>query len=235
MRVDASAQFGGDTAFPGDQRGPEQAFPTFSEGSNGARQPLQLLSTEPHNAIASAIQPDVGEVTWLSEAIEEWRLKSGVSFSKGSWEYSYKSTFRVFVELVGELRRDRESADGSIASGVLDIDVRHLGRVQVRKLYDGLQSLLPRQGKRDDRMEATERIADGKARKTRPPSKSSVAKKLSHIRPFLVYAERKGWTEAEIMQEMRLVVQAADSAVPKLKKDCIALSPEELKGMFGRC
>ncbi|MEO6742905.1 MAG: DUF6538 domain-containing protein [Caldimonas sp.] len=232
MRVDAGAPLAGDTGFQEDQRGQEHPFPIFSEGSNGARQPLQLLSAESHNAIASAIQPDVQKVIWLSEAIEEWRLKSGVSFSEGSWEYSYKSTFRVFVELVGELRRDRANADGSIACGVLDIDVRQLGRVHIQKLDEGLKSLPPRQGKREDGMEAAERIADGKARKARPPSKSSVAKKLSHIRPFLVYAERKGWTKADVMQEMRLVVMAADSAVSKLQKGCIALSAEELKGMF---
>ena len=51
--------------------------------------------------------------------------ESGVRFSEGSWEYSYKSTFRVFVELVGELRRDRANADGSTACGVLDIGARN--------------------------------------------------------------------------------------------------------------
>jgi hypothetical protein len=115
MRVDPGAPSAGETDFQENQRGQEHAFPIFSEGGNGSLHPLGLLPAQPRIAIASAIQPDVQKVIWLSEAIEEWRLKSGVSFSEGSWEYSYKSTFRVFVELVGELRRDRTNADGSIA------------------------------------------------------------------------------------------------------------------------
>ena len=231
LRLEARATGTNDGAFPGDLDRVEEPLSIYPERSiRAAEQPLHFLPPRIENATAT--QTYVPKVTWLSEAIEEWRLKSGVRFSEGSWEYSYKSTFRVFVELVGELRRDRANADGSTACGVLDIDVRQLARAHIQQLYAGLQSLPARQGKREDGMEATERIADGKAKKARAPSKSSVAKKLSHIRPFLVYAENKGWTKAEVMQEMRLAVKAADSALPKHQKGCIALIPEELKGMF---
>lgn len=195
----------------------------------------QQAPTSPRTASTHATGTDA---IWLSDAIDEWLVNGGVKFSPQSWADSYQPSFRVLRELIGETRRDRELPDGTIKPGMLDIDVRSIAREHIRAFHCGLKALPPRQGQRDDGMEATERICAAAGKKLRAPSKDAVSKRLTHVRPFFTFAKRKGWLSEEVIDEMELAVKAADADLLRVKQSlnkkagAVALTEIELKKMF---
>ena len=174
---------------------------------------------------------------WLSDAIDTWRA-DGTTFSEESWTYSYKPSFRVFRELIGEVRRDRTDKDGSLEEDILDMRVSQITRAHIQAFAEGLKVLPQRQGRRTDGVEALARIEEGRSKRLPSPSKGSVAKKLLHIRPFLVWAKRKGWMGQDVVDEFALALENADAAVSKsnssksVKPGYVALSAVELKTLF---
>ncbi|MEO6409765.1 MAG: site-specific integrase [Burkholderiaceae bacterium] len=217
--------------------GAAKAIPQGASTECGLNQFRGLDAVVPGSLNASDCETS-GQTIWLSDAIDEWRLQGGVRFSSQSWENSYKPTFRVLLELVGEIRRDRTLANGSIVEGKLDIDVRRLRRSHIQSFHNNLQLLSSRQGQRDDGKEALERIAHAKAARLQLPSASSVSKKLGQVRPFLTFAANKDWLNAGVIKEMDLSVKAADAKLVnqqsrlKQKPGCVALSSEEVKELF---
>ncbi|UUZ68770.1 site-specific integrase [Polaromonas sp. P2-4] len=210
---------------------------------HAAREDVFIPPPPSPSSVTSSIDADVpdnaqNEVKWLSDAIEEWALSDAVSFSAESWTYSYKPTFRVFRELVGDQRRDRTTANGTFMPATLDIPLQHLTREHIVAFHQGLKELPARQGQRDDGVEAPERIRKGKLVKLPPPSLESVCKKLLHIKPFLKHAHRKGWVQAEVLAEFDLAMEAADARLAKARKKqnkkpgAVALTADELKRMF---
>lgn len=178
------------------------------------------------------------EAYWLSDAIDLWLSKGGVAFRKETWEYSYKPTYRVFKELVANQRRDRTMPDGTHQFQLLDTPVRQINRATVRAYHDGLKELPARQGQRSDGVEAKERIRQGRKDGLKPPSLSSVVKKLEHIKPFLVYAKSKGWISEAVLDELKISMKDAVSKVIMVEKQArtkpgaVALSSDELKRTF---
>jgi len=191
----------------------------------------------PATPAAAIEQGAVAPVQWLSDAIDTWRA-DGRTFSEESWTFSYKPSFRVFRELIGEVRRDRTLDDGSLEEDILDMHVNHIARAHILAFAEGLKVLPQRQGRRTDGVEALARIDEGRSKRLPSPSKGSVAKKLLHIRPFLVWAKRKGWVGQDVVDEFALALENADSAVmkarsaKKIQPGYVALSAEELKTLF---
>ena len=217
---------------------PEQAEPTQAP-------PAQWTMTAPGAAPSPAPPPPavaipqapVAPGQWLSDAIDTWRA-DGTTFSEESWTYSYKPSFRVFRELIGEVRRDRTDKDGSLDEDILDMRVSQITRAHIQAFAEGLKVLPQRQGRRTDGVEALARIEEGRSKRLPSPSKGSVAKKLLHIRPFLVWAKRKGWMGQDVVDEFALALENADAAVSKsnssksVKPGYVALSAVELKTLF---
>ena len=182
-------------------------------------------------------QAAASPVQWLSDAIDTWRA-DGTTFSDESWTFSYKPSFRVFRELIANVRRDRTLNDGSVEEDILDMPVNHIARAHVLAFADALKVLPQRQGRRTDGVEALARIEEGRSKRLPSPSKGSVAKKLLHVRPFLVWAKRKGWVGQDVIDELALALENADAAVSKAKSTkkvqpgYVALSAVELKTLF---
>ena len=217
---------------------PEQAEPTHAP-------PAQWTMTAPGVAPSPAPPPPAVAIPqapaapgqWLSDAIDTWRA-DGTTFSEESWTYSYKPSFRVFRELIGEVRRDRTDKDGSLEEDILDMRVSQITRAHIQAFAEGLKVLPQRQGRRTDGVEALARIEEGRSKRLPSPSNGSVAKKLLHIRPFLVWAKRKGWVGQDVVDEFALALENADAAVSKsnssksVKPGYVALSAVELKTLF---
>jgi hypothetical protein len=192
-------------------------------------------------ATAAAAAQDAREppkVQWLSDAIDEWRTNGATKFSDRSWRYSYEPSFRVFRELIGDTRRDREARDGTSELAILDIALHRLTRSHIEAFRDGLRRLPANQGHNTKEVESLERIRQGAQAKAKWPSLSSVEKKLSHVAPFITYASRKDWIGLEVLSEMKLATESATAALIKAdkqtpqKKGAVALSDFELKTMF---
>ncbi|WP_205665271.1 site-specific integrase, partial [Caldimonas tepidiphila] len=188
-------------------------------------------------ASAVNVPPAVRSVEWLSEAIEHWRTKSGVRFSDQTWTSAYQPSFRIFRELIGKDRRDLVREDGSLEPSQLDIRLSELSRAHMELLHDLLRKLPQRQGKRQDGLEALTLLRLAKERRWPVQSPGNVAKKLSHIHPFVRYASAKGWIEHSVALELDLQLKAAErrasqaeSKTPKL--GAIALSTEELRHTY---
>ncbi len=175
---------------------------------------------------------------WLSDAIEEWLVNGGTKFSDLSWKSSYEPTFRIFRELIGDVRRDRTATDGTHQFGVLDIPLHRLTRNHIQAFHDGLKCLPTNQGRSTKETEAHERIRQGVKDKVKRPSLSSVDKKLGHVAPFISYASRKDWIGLEVVSQMTLATQAAKANLIKASKNstrkngAVALASVELKMMF---
>ena len=176
---------------------------------------------------------DEEEAYWLSDAIDLWLRKGGVAYRKVTWEYSYKPTYRVLRELVANQRRDRTMPDGAHQFQLLDIPIRQINRATVRAYHDGLIELPARQGRRSDGLEAKERIRQGRKDGLKPPSLSSVVKKLEHINPFPVYAKSKCWIPEAVLDEFKISIKDAVSKVIMVEKQArtkpgaVALSSDE--------
>lgn len=194
--------------------------------------PPVAKSESVHRASEQTVGP------WLSDAIEDWLENGGAKFSDLSWQHSYEPTFRVFRELIGDVRRDRTAKDGALEHGILDIQLHRLTRSHIESFYDGLKCLPANQGRSTKETEAHERIRQGVKDKAKFPSLSSVDKKLGHVAPFISYAGLKNWVALEVVSEMTLATQSAKANLVKAsknstrKKGAIALSDFELKKMF---
>ena len=101
---------------------------------------------------------------WLSDAIDTWRA-GGTTFSDESWTFSYKPSFRVFRELIADVRRDRTLKDGSLEEDILDMPVNQITRAHVLAFVEGLKVLPQRQGRRTDGVEALARIEEGRSKR----------------------------------------------------------------------
>lgn len=178
------------------------------------------------------------EGPWLSDAIDDWLENGGTKFSDLSWKNSYEPSFRVFRELIGDVRRDRAARDGTHEFGILDIQLHRLTRTHIQAFHDGLKCLPANQGCSTKTSEAHERIRQGLKEKVKRPSLSSVDKKLGHVAPFISYASSKDWIGLEVVSQMTLATQSAKANLVKAsknttrKKGSIALSDAELKKMF---
>ena len=191
----------------------------------------------PATLAAAVEQAAAAPVQWLSDAVDTWRA-DGTTFSEESWTFSYKPSFRVFRELIADVRRDRTLKDGSLEEDILDVPVNHITRAHVLAFVEGLKVLPQRQGRRTDGVEALARIEEGRSKRLPSPSKGSVAKKLLHVRPFLVWTKRKGWVGQDVIDELALALENADAAVLKAKSTkkiqpgYVALSAVELTTLF---
>ena len=175
-------------------------------------------------------------VTWLSDAIDDWRKNGSGRFKQITWDTVYSPTFRVFREIVGDRRRDRETDKGIKELGLLDIQLHQLTRQHMKELRQCLQELPPNQGRRTNDTEAMERITEGRKQKSKPPSRGSVAKKLSHIGGFMEYCKRKGWISLDLLDEYKLAVEGAlkDASQESDKRPpgYVALNRIELKKVY---
>ena len=217
---------------------PDQAQPTQAPPAQPAFAAPGATPGHAQARPAAAVeQAAVAPVQWLSDAIDIWRA-DGTTFSEESWTFSYKPSFRVFRELIGDVRRDRTLKDGSLEEDILDMPVNQIARAHIQAFAEGLKVLPQRQGRRTDGVEALARIEEGRSKRLPSPSKSSVAKKLLHIRPFLVWAKRKGWVSQDVVDEFALALENADAAVSKsnstknIQPGYVALSAVELKTLF---
>ncbi len=199
--------------------------------------PVATPGPAPAAPAAPVEQAAAAPVQWLSDAIDTWRA-DGTTFSDESWTFSYKPSFRVFRELIADVRRDRTLKDGSVEEDILDMPVNQIARAHVLAFVAGLKALPQRQGRRTDGVEALARIAEGRSKRLPSPSKGSVAKKVLHVRPFLVWAKRKGWVGQDVIDELALALENADAAVSRAKSSkkvqpgYVALSAVELKTLF---
>ena len=175
-------------------------------------------------------------VIWLSDAIDDWRKNGSGRFGQVTWNTVYSPSFRVFREIVGNHRRDRETKAGVKVFGILDIPLDQLTRQHMQMLRQCLQELPPNQGKRTNDTEAMERIESGRKKKSKPPSRGSVAKKLGHIGGFIEYCKRKGWITLDLFDEYKLAVEGAlkdaSQQSAKIRPGYVALNPVELKKLF---
>ena len=217
---------------------PDQAQPTRAPPAHlTIAAPGATPGHAPATPAAAVEQAPVVPGQWLSDAIDTWRA-DGTTFSEESWTFSYKPSFRVFRELIGNVRRDRTLKDGSLEENILDMPVNQIARAHIQAFAEGLKALPQRQGRRTDGVEALARIEEGRSKRLPSPSKSSVAKKLLHIRPFLVWAKRKGWVGQDVVDEFALALENADAAVSKsnstknIQPGYVALSAVELKTLF---
>ena len=179
-----------------DQAQPKQAPPAQPTIAAAGATPGHAPATPAAAVEQAAVVPG----QWLSDAIYTWRA-DGTTFSEESWTFSYKPSFRVFRELICDVRRDRTLKDGSLEEDILDMPVNRIARAYILAFAEGLKVLPQRQGRRTDGIEALARIEEGRSKRLPSPSKGSVAKKLLHIRPFLVWAKRKGWVGQDVVDE----------------------------------
>lgn len=214
---------------------PSLVLPKFEmEGRSSGAETSDIPTAYPIERLLTPMPP----VLWLSEAISEWKQSGGVRFSEQSWIDSYKPTFRVFRELIGDVRRNTLDDGTIVPGGLLDIDVRQIGRTHIELLHKRMKQLPARQGQRDDGVEALARIATAVNSHARSPSPHSVAKKMGQLRPFLIYASNKGWIGDEVLKEMTLAVRSADAKVILDRKSSsrqpgyVALTQDELVQMF---
>lgn len=189
-------------------------------------------ATAQHDPLSPLAAP-----VWLSEAIERWRTKAGVKFSNQSWKDAYKPTFRVFREMLGTVRRDLVDSDGSTLKSQLDIRLADLTRGHMELFHDLLRQFPPRQGKRNDGLEAPAILKRAAAERAKPQSDVNTAKKMRQVWPWINYASKKGWIPLELAHEFSLQLQAAENRAGERenagqKKGAIALSIEELCGTY---
>lgn len=180
-----------------------------------------------------------GHPIWLSDAIKRWRNHDGIRFSDETWNHSYKPTFRIFRELLGNERRDIVQDDGSLLPSQLDRRIDTISRSDIEQLYEQLKVYPSRQGKRIDELEAPQRIQIARAEKRRVQSPANVDKLLEQINPCLSYMADKGWVSHELCWEMKLQRQAAiqraskaAEAKPHGAAGAVALAIGELKRTF---
>ena len=108
-----------------------------------------VIASSPSPAAEADSDQNAGghrEDVWLSDAIDDWLVNGGTKFSDLSWKHSYAPTFRVFRELIGDVRRDRTTRDGMHEFGVLDIQMHRLTRSHIQAFHDGLKCLPANQG-----------------------------------------------------------------------------------------
>ncbi|WP_167784620.1 hypothetical protein [Ramlibacter rhizophilus] len=176
---------------------------------------------------------------WLSEAILRWRAEGGVTFSDTTWIYSYEPSFRQFVELLGDTRRDVAQEDGTITPSKLDIRLADLTRRHFVQLHEQMKLMPQRQGKRNDGIEAKEVIRRAIAERARPQSTENVAKKLRHALPCVRFLKKKGWINEALLDEFTIQLKDADARVSKAKKKfkkgkagAVGLTREEMRRTY---
>jgi integrase len=190
-----------------------------------------------------------GGMEWLSDAIRDWRIAGPHTFQDHTWIYAYRSSFRVFRELVGNVRRDIVNDDGEIERGKLDIRLCELTPEHMRQFRDLLERLPQRQGQRDDGVEALDLIleADDKAKAVkklgetgRPrQSKPNVLKKMEHLKPAIQYMFKNGWISEAAHVKFGLEWKKASTEKSKwrakskdVKPGAVRLLDEELQRTF---
>lgn len=190
-----------------------------------------------------------GGTEWLSDAIRDWRIAGPHTFHDNTWIYAYRSSFRVFRELVGNVRRDIVNDDGEIEHAKLDIRLCELTPEHMRQFHDLLKRLPQRQGQRDDGVEALDLIlaadvqekAVKKLGETGRPrqSKSNVLKKLEHVKPQIQYMFKNGWISEAAYVKFGLEWEKASTEKSKwrakskdVKPGAVRLLDEELKRAF---
>lgn len=186
--------------------------------------------------IQSAAEVACNVTPWLSDAIEDWCANGSSRFSDVTWDTVYNASFRVFREIVGAQRRDRVSRDGAKQLGILDIRLQDFTRGHISQLRELLKELPPNQGKRTNDQEAMQRIEQGRKKKTKPPSRGSVSKKLNHLGAFFEYCRRKGWIEQTIQDEYALAKMGAEKDAleesDKKNPGYVALTQSELRTLY---
>jgi hypothetical protein len=94
----------------------------------------QITVIQPSQAATGSERPAIStpaaqqKVLWLSDAVDDWQVSGGTQFSTISWKNSCEPIFRVFRELIGDVRRDRELPDGTTAFNLLDIKMLRIER-----------------------------------------------------------------------------------------------------------
>lgn len=200
---------------------------------------VEQPQAEPSGELVPLANPTAQQkVLWLSDAIDDWQMNGGTKFSAISWKNSYEPVFRVFRELIGDVRRDRQLPDGTTAFNMLDIEMHRIERSHITALHAALKQLPPNQGKSTKIQEAWQRIHEGRKNKAKAPSLNSVSTKLSCIAPFIRHAKRKEWVSDKVLDEMVLAVEAAEANLVKSKTQgnkvsgYVALSSEEVRKFF---
>lgn len=191
-------------------------------------------SKEPADAGVNEDKPE-----WLSEAITRWRAEGGVTFSENTWEFSYAPSFRQFLELLGDTRRDIVNADGTLTPSQLDIRLADLTRRHFVQLHEQMKLIPHRQGKRNDGLEAKEMIRRAAAGRLKPQSADNVAKKYRHPLPLVRFLKKKGWISEALLDEFHVQLKAADARALLVKKrskkgkaGAVSLTGEELRKTY---
>lgn len=235
-------------AMPADATAPQMPLPAAPMSHNGQSAPQMRgdagEQSQAKDAPMDAEAPTTGgELTdkpqWLTEAIPRWRTEGGTTFSENTWNFAYASSFRQFVELLGDTRRDVVNEDGSVTESVLDIRLADLTRRHFVELHKQMQLMPQRQGKRNDGIEAREVIRRAVAERLKPQSACNVAKKLRHALPLVIFLKKKGWISEALLDEFSIQLKDADARKAKAKKrkkkgksGAVALSQEEYKKTF---
>lgn len=190
-----------------------------------------------------------GAIEWLSDAIWDWRTNAPHTFQDHTWIHAYRPSFRVFLELVGNTRRDIVGDMGEIEHAKLDIRCRDLTPEHMRQWHDLLKRLPQRQGKRDDGVEALDLILAAEAQEravkklgeTHRPrqSDSNIVKKLEHVKPLVEYMLTNRWISHATRDKFKLELAAASANQSKArqisidpKPGAICLSQEDLRRTF---
>ncbi len=199
----------------------------------------QLETLRADTQKSESLSDNADKPEWLREAILRWRAEGGVTFSENTWTFAYASSFRLFVELLGDSRRDIANGDGSITESVLDIRLKDLTRVHFVQLHEQLQRMPQRQGKRNDGIEAREVIRRAAAERLKPQSAGNVAKILRHPFPFVRFLKKKGWIDGGLLDEFEVQLKDADARAALAKKrskkgksGAVAFASDEMKRTY---
>ena len=239
MQKGDSGRRAGVEGHPPPAQGPELSAPRLQSVPSTLSNTLlgQVRDELPEQA-KQAEAGEVQRVTWLSEAIQEWRTNGAIRFSAHTWKYSYEPSFRMMRELIATERRDIPQSDGSIVPSQLDVRVRALTRASIEKLGELMQKMPAQQGKRP-KVEAPALLAQAAAKRLPVQSAKNVAQRLRHMLPFVEHAAEKEWIAEGVLSEFKLLLKAADARADNAaafsevrKAGTVALTRDDLKNTY---
>ncbi len=189
--------------------------------------------------VSSANTAAIGSRTLIAEATERYgRFQMQGSWSENTFKHTHEPSLRLFRELVG-VPMPATGTDGAETQTV-DRPLEELTRADIERFVEEFWRFPALQGKRPGRA-ARDFLNEG----GRPQSRANVFKRLAHIRQFLVFCKDKGYTVADLVAEVDLVL-ATDTARSRDKAAVagaagaalaadgyVAFTSHELQSLFG--
>lgn len=184
------------------------------------------------NAVASR--------TLIADAVDRYgRFQVQASWSENTFKHTHEPSLRLFRELVGAPTQ-APATDGAQVQ-TIDRPLEELTRADIERFVEEFWRFPALQGKRPGRT-ARDILSDGGAAQSR----ANVFKRLGHIRQFLVFCKDKGYTTADLVAEVDLVM-ATNTAHSRDKAAVagglrvgagadgyVAFTSEELHMLFGQ-